>query len=157
VTCEWFLYVVIIGSIYTRLCEYKFSISILRIFWFPIDYGHPSSLACTNQFSFVNFVVVPYVIGYCKKLWNYINYSSWNDTLLYYSVVVSTTCLFHIQNIDPLHNLKVAVVTPFRARWVTMVLIISKVKCNYLINQSTLTSKRIFHISHLSIRWSISL
>jgi hypothetical protein len=69
---------------------------------------------------------------------------------------VSATHLFHTLGTNPLY-LKVAVLAPFKAKWVIVILIPFGVDCGCLIGQGTLTLEGIFHISHLSVRWFIFL
>jgi hypothetical protein len=78
------------------LISYWYSISFLISMYIPI--------LIYNFYSYS----IHHVFYSCTKL-KYCESTTlaWNDTLSYYFTIVSSTCLFHIPSIDPLHLIDV--------------------------------------------------
>jgi hypothetical protein len=118
-TCEWFLWVVTIGSIYTRLCKGKNFVSAIKIIQFPMDASYPSSNVSMHKHVLsCNFYgcTIHHILCYCMKLWNYINYSSMKWCI----VILLNYNVYHLPIPYSWHksmHSKVVILVQLKARW----------------------------------------
>jgi hypothetical protein len=126
--------------------------------YFRTNIGYLSSFVCRILFWCVVFVFVPYTT-FSIVAWNcgiISTIPTWSDTLSYYFVAISTTCLFHTPSTNPL-LLRDVVLTQPNPRWDVVNLTFFGTKCGRLISWGTLVSKGILHTSCLFIRQTIPL